>query len=864
MTLAARVCKRNETTAAYTCQHLNTSFLLNLDLPADSCDVSNCNSCIKATRTYILDDTNNLRHPSRFFERPTQNRGDISTLICYSSDDRGDTPVPCDCSENCTGSDEFCSTFRCVTEAPCKCDVRKMQYELSHITSNHIIFNPTLLSMQICLFRLPVKSRKSRHILEYEGATFSQHNLTIIFNDPVVTLPEPGKLIVRVSGNEIIIPIEQDLSITLPAEFVSFKDTLTLIFISKTGKAVHGDISLEGKTICRLASCFFCREFLLHMKCWPPYVSYIFYGLIVIWALLVLCFLKWTCQGLLVSLHSLTSIIFTFLKFIKSLLRFFLLVGAVFGNTFRQYINSFLQFLERQNLQLRPVQANQLIVLCGLIGIVYADCTTHAILNSDIQNCQIQNDVKICELFTTAEITLKGLGFESCIWFQDKANKNIFHMKLKLVSAQCSFSSKRKYFTFPVTQNTVSQLACPQNYYCAWGEHCKNDKHFEALTEESLDYPGFTKCEPSSVGSGCTIISRMGCLFYRVYFIPDLLHSYEVRSILGHQCTYTISVNKILNDTTERLTFHTSAVTSDGIHLEILGAYNQAPIHFTDSLVLRVGDHSEAYLVPSSPSNRPTAGLVGQVQANTSFTKQFLFDHNMVKCNFFETTLRCEKVSDALETMYKSNERALPLTHDLHMLSVDKGTLKSRLLSTAPVRLQLHFRDYKIMIESADVCSKITDSAIHTKGCYACQILSEMVFTAFSTCHAGSVTIEFQVLTLFTQTIILLTEPKEFNIKFLADQKCYDEKICLASRNMKHCQKISFCLNEPSLHLIQLNTSYTKSFLKDDSLSSGFFSVFALPKFKNVFHSLKMLGDFLLIICLTITIFSTCMTCCRK
>ena len=123
--------------------------------------------------------------------------------------------------------------------------------------------------MQICLFRLPVKSRKSRHILEYEGATFSQHNLTIIFNDPVVTLPEPGKLIVRVSGNEIIIPIEQDLSITLPAEFVSFKDTLTLIFISKTGKAVHGDISLEGKTICRFASCFFCKEFSLHMNAGP-------------------------------------------------------------------------------------------------------------------------------------------------------------------------------------------------------------------------------------------------------------------------------------------------------------------------------------------------------------------------------------------------------------------------------------------------------------------------------------------------------------------------------------------------------------------------------------------------------------------
>lgn len=862
--LAIQICHRNATSASYDCGNITASTLELLDLPVDSCQAINCEFCITGTRTYILHQ-NSLLHPAAFFEKPTNADGILDTFLCSTADTRGDMiPLPCECSTNCSGTADFCSNFPCVDEAPCRCKVRKVLYEMSHLSSTGIIVNPTLISLQVCLFKIPKKTRRSRQLQEYEGATFSNHNLSISFQDPIVTLPEPGKLIARVSGNELILSIQSELQVVLPPEFVAFRDTLTLIFISNSGKAVHGDISLEGKTVCRLSGCILCRDFLFYIKCWPAYITYLFYGTVTIFVLSILCLLKWACKGILISLRSVILLILTTLAFIKSLLRFFLLVGALLGTTIRNYILSFHQFLENRNPQRRPAMMHSILLFLSLLALTQADCSTHALLSSDIKNCQKQTDHQTCQLFTTAEITLKGLGYESCIWFQDKNDNDIFHMKLKLVSAQCSFSSKRKYFTFPVKHYTISQLACPQNYYCAWGEHCKNDKHFEALTEESLEYPGFTSCQPSSVGSGCTIISRMGCLFYRVYFIPDLLHSYEVRQLSGHQCTYTISVERSLNNTVETMTFHSSTITADGINIDILGAYNQAPIHISDSLLLRVGDASEAYLVPSSPSNRPIAGLVGQVQANTSYTTNFLFDRNMVQCTFFETTLRCMQTPDALEALYATNERALPLTHDLHLLSMEKGTLKSQLLSSAPVRLQLHFQDYKITVQSIDICPRLTDAVFKTKGCYACQILSEMTFFAFSSCHAGTISLEFQKISIYTRSINLGTEPQEYSIKFLADEKCYDEKICLVSRNMRQCQKISFCLSEPSLHLIQLNTSYTKSFSKSDSSGSGFFSFFSLPTFNNVFMSLKMLGAILLIVCLTITIFSTCVTCCRR
>lgn len=86
-----------------------------------------------------------------------------------------------------------------------------------------------------------------------------------------------------------------------------------------------------------------------------------------------------------------------------------------------------------------------ILLFLSLLAVTQAGYLINAILSSDIKNCHKQTDHQTCRLFTTAEITLKGLGYESCIWFQDKQKNNIFHMKLKFLSSQCSFSSKRKY-----------------------------------------------------------------------------------------------------------------------------------------------------------------------------------------------------------------------------------------------------------------------------------------------------------------------------------------------------------------------------------------------------------------------------------
>lgn len=128
-----------------------------------------------------------------------------------------------------------------------------------------------------------MKAGRSWHLQEYEGAVFSNHNSSLTFNDLVVNFQNQG-------------PIRQDLNVVLSPEFGAFTDTHTLIFISNSGKAVQGYISLEGKMVCQLSNCIFCREFFFYIKCWPAYISHLFYQILTICALIILSILKWSCQ----------------------------------------------------------------------------------------------------------------------------------------------------------------------------------------------------------------------------------------------------------------------------------------------------------------------------------------------------------------------------------------------------------------------------------------------------------------------------------------------------------------------------------------------------------------------------------------
>lgn len=846
----------------YRCTRFPHKHISNLDLPQQYCGFTNCKLCITALKTVIITDSKQLITPEHIIIRNSvASEAESTEFFCLQN--KNDH---CDCThQSCTGTQDFCAVFPCVDTASCSCNVTTVSYERVFVTDESTYLNPNLLTFHTCLFKLPTNpSRKVRHLLANEDAAFTKNNVSVQFTDPVIKVSTAGTLIVRTSLYEHIFHISDALTVTLPWELLAFKQTLTIVFISHTGFTLSGKVNLEGKRLCRYSNCIICLDFLRQTQCWPQQFSYPFYTVLtIITFVCIYCSLK-ILKIIFKLVYFTVHILHAVFRLTRAVLRGSLIAGAILGHNIRRAQNHLGDILEVNDVRLRHLPLAVLALCLVIIPSTSADCSTQAVIQSKIRNCKFTNvgDTQ-CAVASSAEITLKGIDHEACLWFTDDSNRNLFEIKLRLKNVHCSFDTVRKYFTFPVKLQTLSQLSCPQNAFCSWGTHCHENANFESLTDESLDYPGFQACHPSSVGSGCTIVSRQACLFFRAYFIPELLESYEVRQITGHSCSYDLVVEEVQNSTVQVLTVKQSAVTANGIAIEVLGSLDQPALHLSEDLIQRVGNPEESYLAPSSSTNTPQAGLVGQIQANSSFTKSFIFDKNIVSCFFFETTLRCSLLPDVLQSLAETKDKALPITRSLHYLYMQDGVLQSRLLHTAPVKVMLHFTDYHLTIMTKNVCPKFAETPAEVQGCYACPLLAQISFTAFSTCHDGVVDVELQTISIHTRTVLLHTTSGTISIQFMASVQCYNEKLCLVSQNMRTCKLLKFCLREPSIELKQFNSSYTQISAASTS-NFSWWSYFTLPSSGTLLLTVKLLGGALLVICLFITIISSCITCCKS
>ena len=369
--------------------------------------------------------------------------------------------------------------------------------------------------------------------------------------------------------------------------------------------------------------------------------------------------------------------------------RLSLLTGAFIGSILRDTYFRTQGFLENHAAPHLHINRYQLVVLALFLNLSTAntDCSNHAIVQSDLKTCELISDgTKVCKIFTTAEFTLPALNTATCLWFTDKKDNHIFSLNIKLEDITCHFQTKREYYTFPVTAKHLSQISCIFNEHCGRGVHCRESKigkdglGFEAETPESLSFPGLSSCQPGGLEVGCTILTRAACAFYRTWYVPNLLETYEVSKIIGHKCKYHILLKHVENGTISQLTLTDVAYTKSGIKITILGAYEQPQLHLSDYFIQRVGRPSETHLAPACSRNRPLSGQIGQVQANMSYTNNFQFDPNLSKCDFFEDTLRCSTPSNVLQSLRVSQEYALPTERYLHLFTSRNGKLKSRQL----------------------------------------------------------------------------------------------------------------------------------------------------------------------------------------
>lgn len=795
-----------------------------------ACAIHDCLNCVRANSTFILSEDYQLLQPSKFILRPSAKRITNNTAAF------------------------------------------NLETELVYVANDKLLKNPSRVTFEICFFQKTKRelSHLTRRLMEFEQAKFTQNNMSIIFKDPILTLPGEGRVILRSPDFEHILSVPDDFTIVIPFEFLAFKTTINVIYLHPRGLTVSGNLHVTGKSICQLRQCLFCREAFHTISCWPKYFQYLFYGALIISGALVLWCIKTAIRSLMWTIKFISLFIYNVFRLLRLTARSSMLLGAFFGNVLRRTLLSSYEYLELNAYSDARFSTSSLVLLAlSLLFVpVTSDCSASAIIQSDLKSCETLADgSQMCQLYTTAELTLPALQSESCIWFTDKNGVHLFSLKIQLKAVTCSFHTSRQYFTFPVTAKHISQVSCIYNEYCGQGVHCIKQKlgtqglKFEAESPESRDFPGISSCAAGGLGVGCTILTRAACNFRRTWFEPDLLNSYEVSTITGHDCTYHVQIQHIENNTVTSVALTDSAYTPTGVKVSLIGAFDQPQLHISDSFIQRVGRPSEGFLAPASRRNHPKAGEIGAVQANSSYTKMFIFDPEISSCDFFEDSLRCIPAPDAITNLKATQEYALPLQKDLHLFQIQDGKLTSSLVATSAIRVQLLFANYRISVQTITVCPVFDTPKFEITGCYNCPLLARMTFKAHSSCQPGVVFVELQSIQVHTKAIQLLTEPSKIVIKFLANQKCFTEKICLRAQTIIQCQALEFCLNEPSIELLQINTNYTR--VSSIPTSSGWMNWLRLPGVETLFY-VKFLGSTLFIICILITIISTLVTCCCR
>lgn len=855
----------------YICSPMSRQMWGKIDIPVDACYIHNCENCVITHRTFVMTKNYQLHMPSEFIlKQITTDKDTHSTTYECHNEDR----TPCECAENgCGGALDFCTIRNCTSDSKCRCRLTYNKVELIAITSEETIYNPEILIMKICFFD---KNKELTHgihrkLLEGERALFSDRNLSITFEDPILFLPDKGRVILRSTDFENVMTIPDDKMITIPFEYLAYKTQIQVIYLHPNGQTISGIIHVNGKTVCQIKQCFLCKEVFNHFRCYPTFIQIAIYSAFAILIILLLASIKFMIKTTHYIIKSMILVLYGLFKLSKGIARCSLLLGSFIGSTIREFLQKGFQVLERHAARRAEMNIAPLVMLTLLcvVSPISADCNTHSIIKSELRTCESLNDgTKTCNVFTTAEISLQTISSETCLWFTDSHDNHLFSLKIKLEAVLCTFHKERLYFTFPVKSKQLSQISCIFNKYCGRGVHCikrslgKEGLKFEAETPESREFPGFSACSPGGLGVGCALLHRASCNFYRVWYEPQLINTYEVSEIRGHSCQYQISVTHVENNTMSRLLLSDTAITDSGIKITILGAYDQPQLHIQDKLIQRVGRPNEAFLAPASERNIPQANMVGAVQANTSFTTDFIFDPTMSVCDYFEDRLRCIHAPDSIARLQATQEYALPLQRDIHLFQIKDDKLQSSLIMSSAVRVQLHFSNLKLTLHTTNVCPQMEENSIQTSGCHSCSVLARLTIKAYSSCQPGTVTVHFQQTNVHTKAIYLKTEPTLQVIKFHTDVKCSTEKICLKSSTLMQCRTFKMCLDEPSVELLQLNLNYTQ--VQSSQTASSIWDWFQLPKLQAPMFLLKLIGSALFIICLLITTLATLITCCCR
>src|SRR6266851_1176784 len=220
-----------------------------------------------------------------------------------------------------------------------------------------------------------------------------QNNTTVTIIDPLIKFNKPGILILRKAGYEInAIITKQKLHFFIPSELTYTEGSIQLLYLGKNDQLIKTEFSLPVKDICNKINCYFCLQYIKHIRCYSTLLAYFLTVMIFATLVLFISTLRIICE-FIINLIYLIKVGKNMTKqIIKIVIKTLTKLGLFIACILQNYFIKVAKIVVRYQRKIIPV--NPVVIILGLILIVAcsADQTNqHECDNIIAQNTKLKN-----------------------------------------------------------------------------------------------------------------------------------------------------------------------------------------------------------------------------------------------------------------------------------------------------------------------------------------------------------------------------------------------------------------------------------------------------------------------------------------
>ncbi|KAK5964180.1 Integrase catalytic domain-containing protein [Trichostrongylus colubriformis] len=490
-------------------------------------------------------------------------------------------------------------------------------------------------------------------------------------------------------------------------ESVKFPPQVTLHDYLVKWKIRDGDKTDIMETLCRATAfcpsieCTFCEANIANPECWPRaaligvglllYVSfmicYVIFAVPVVLGRPLLNVIRWI--GLLAKVG-----VKNLFKCSKAML------GCIFTRMRRR---------RRRRIW------SEIAIIITTMAIAVNGCQEVSVFHQHLDLCLRSSSRETCTVDTTEVVKINPFRREACLRLT--ANDSaITEIRILWKELQLFCEKETVLYTRSTRYATLDSKRCPHVGSCT-GDKCASVNRSTLLheLEQANQYPGVTGCTESCGGLGCDCFyPSSGCLFYRIYLIPEDHRIYEF-----YRCARWKPAAELL------VTMSGTKASTQALRLRVspnepkqfswwtltLSSLGFPPVPALDSTFVTNGIHTAIAPRHYQPP------LVCQTPKDArSMTCEVVED---CICTPAEIKIRCSCKGINLTSHMQHPDHRLPQLRPNVELREDRDQLLARIphLPTAEFVLRVRGTFHTTSLVSDAVC---TVDNTHCSGCYKC------------------------------------------------------------------------------------------------------------------------------------------------